>query len=108
MSFVANIPVSIDFIATTDTQEKKNEIEFILKGNKSIDDSIVRVSENNRGRDMSSFLLPVELFFWIIAIVLFAVFIQKNRPKCMPREAFYLKKISSKICSTVRVTSQTY
>jgi lipopolysaccharide biosynthesis protein len=48
------IPVPFDFIATTDTEAKKTIIENALAGRDKIRDVIVRVVEQNRGRDMSA------------------------------------------------------
>ena len=54
-----NIPVPYDFIATTDTPKKKAEIEAALAKRPGINKAIVRVVEQNRGRDMSSLFISL-------------------------------------------------
>ncbi|OAB86003.1 hypothetical protein A4G21_04225 [Brucella intermedia] len=57
LSYSNNIPCSYDFICTTDSSEKKNDIETILASNKKIGNYEVRVVEQNRGRDMSALFI---------------------------------------------------
>jgi rhamnosyltransferase len=57
LSYTDNIPVSYDFIATTDTLEKKAEIERITAKHPKIKNTKVLVVERNRGRDMSSLFI---------------------------------------------------
>ncbi|MEJ5018689.1 rhamnan synthesis F family protein [Ochrobactrum vermis] len=57
LSYSDNIPCNYDFICTTDSVEKKNEIEAILASNKKIDNYDVRIVEQNRGRDMSALFI---------------------------------------------------
>ncbi|TPL96315.1 hypothetical protein FJ960_26370 [Mesorhizobium sp. B2-3-11] len=59
LALTENIPVSYDFIATTDTSEKKAEIEAALAKRPGIKQTIVRVIEKNRGRDMSSLFISL-------------------------------------------------
>ena len=51
------IPCTYDFIATTDNLTKKNIIEQRLRGRANVGNVIVRVVEQNRGRDMSALLI---------------------------------------------------
>lgn len=57
------IPIPYDFIATTDTAQKKSEIEKRLNRHKNIKSVIVRVVEQNRGRDMSSLFITCRDLF---------------------------------------------
>jgi rhamnosyltransferase len=57
------IPVDYDFIATTETEEKKEKIEARLRKEKGIKNIIVRVVEQNRGRDMSSLFITCRDLF---------------------------------------------
>lgn len=57
------IPVPYDFIATTETEEKKAFIEQAAAGRKNIREVIVRVVERNRGRDMSSLFITCRDLF---------------------------------------------
>ncbi|WP_284277585.1 rhamnan synthesis F family protein [Mesorhizobium huakuii] len=59
LALTENIPVSYDFIATTDTAEKKAEIETALAKRPGVKKAIVRVIEKNRGRDMSSLFISL-------------------------------------------------
>lgn len=58
-----NLPFNYDFIATTDSDEKKVIIERIAKEHSSVKKVIVRVVEENRGRDMSSLFITCRDFF---------------------------------------------
>ena len=63
LDFTDNIDYTYDFIATTDTEEKKARIEAALAGRKNIGKAIVLIVEQNRGRDMSAlFIACRELF----------------------------------------------
>lgn len=57
------IPVQYDFIATTETEEKKAFIEKTVAGRKNVGEVIVRVVEKNRGRDMSSLFITCRDLF---------------------------------------------
>lgn len=63
LSLADNIPVPYDFIATTNTEEKKREIEDAARGRGSVDNIIVRVVDENRGRDMSSLFITCRDLF---------------------------------------------
>jgi rhamnosyltransferase len=63
LSLTDNIPCSYDFIATTDTQAKKEIIEKTVSGRKNVHNVIVRVVEQNRGRDMSSLFITCRDLF---------------------------------------------
>lgn len=63
MDIAINIKEGFDFIATTDTIEKKSEIERIVSRYDCVRNTIVIVLEINRGRDMSAlFIACRELF----------------------------------------------
>ena len=57
-----SIPLSYDFIATTDTQSKKSQIEKALTRSDKIGNAVVRVVKN-RGRDMSALFIDCRDFF---------------------------------------------
>ena len=57
------IPVPYDFIATTETAAKKQIIEETARGRKNIRNVIVRVVEQNRGRDMSALFITCRDLF---------------------------------------------
>ena len=57
------IPCAYDFIATTDTEQKKELIENTVRGRANIADVIVRVVEQNRGRDMSALFISCRDLF---------------------------------------------
>lgn len=57
------IPCAYDFIATTETQAKKEIIENMARGRKNVANVIVRVVEQNRGRDMSSLFITCRDLF---------------------------------------------
>ncbi|MFD2056928.1 rhamnan synthesis F family protein [Mesorhizobium calcicola] len=59
LALTENIPVPYDFVATTDTTEKKAEIEAALAKRPGVKNAIVRVIEKNRGRDMSSLFISL-------------------------------------------------
>ena len=63
LSLTANIPVAYDFIATTDTISKKMIIENRLAKEGRIDQVIVLVVEQNRGRDMSALFITCRDLF---------------------------------------------
>ncbi|MBA8904065.1 rhamnan synthesis F family protein [Phyllobacterium sp. P30BS-XVII] len=63
LSYTSNIPVPYDFIATTDTENKKNELIERLTGYPGIKSIIVRVVEENRGRDMSALFISCRDLF---------------------------------------------
>ncbi|PBC24102.1 MULTISPECIES: rhamnan synthesis F family protein [unclassified Mesorhizobium] len=59
LDLTENIPVPYDFIATTDTSEKQAKIEALLAKRPGINKAIVRIVEQNRGRDMSSLFISL-------------------------------------------------
>ena len=63
LSLTDNIPCGYDFIATTDTQAKKEIIETTINSRKNVRNVIVRVVEQNRGRDMSSLFITCRDLF---------------------------------------------
>src|SRR5262249_17852943 len=62
LSWTDNIPGEYDFIATTDNEEKKAEIETMLAGTSRIKNRFVLISQN-RGRDISALLINCRDFF---------------------------------------------
>ncbi|MEJ5018695.1 rhamnan synthesis F family protein [Ochrobactrum vermis] len=58
-----NLPFRYDFIATTDSNDKKQQIERIASERTSLGNIIVRVVEQNRGRDMSSLFITCRDLF---------------------------------------------
>jgi rhamnosyltransferase len=63
LALTDTIPCDYDFIATTETAAKKLEIEEKVRGHKNIANVIVRVVEQNRGRDMSSLFITCRDLF---------------------------------------------
>ena len=63
LSFTDTIPAPYDFIATTDTEAKKVLIEQTVADRKNIRNIIVRVVEQNRGRDMSALFITCRDLF---------------------------------------------
>ena len=63
LAFAGTIPVTFDFIATTDTLEKKEVIEKRAREQRNIGSVIVRVVEQNRGRDMSALFISCRDLF---------------------------------------------
>ncbi|WP_395121339.1 rhamnan synthesis F family protein [Rhodanobacter sp. FW102-FHT14D06] len=63
LALTDTIPCTYDFIATTETTEKKAIIEQTVTGRKNIGKVIVRVVEQNRGRDMSSLFITCRDLF---------------------------------------------
>ena len=63
LALTDTIPCAYDFIATTETEAKKQEIEQTARGRKNIANVIVRVVEQNRGRDMSSLFITCRDLF---------------------------------------------
>jgi lipopolysaccharide biosynthesis protein len=57
LDLASNIPLPFDFLATTDTEKKKKEIESALAGHPRIGKTVVRVMDQNRGRDMSALFI---------------------------------------------------
>lgn len=57
------VPGKYDFIATTESEEKKQIIEAEARKRSNIGNVIVRVLEQNRGRDMSSLLIACRDLF---------------------------------------------
>ena len=58
-----SIPGRYDFIATTETEEKKRFIEEFAASHSNIENVIVRVVAQNRGRDMSSLFITCRDLF---------------------------------------------
>jgi lipopolysaccharide biosynthesis protein len=63
LSLTIMIPVPYDFIATTDTEAKKAIIEQTVAGRKNIRNVIVRVREQDRGRDMAPLFISCRDLF---------------------------------------------
>jgi len=63
LALTDTIPCAYDFIATTESEAKKREIEQRLGGRQNIANIIVRVVEQNRGRDMSSLFITCRDLF---------------------------------------------
>ncbi|RYH41411.1 MAG: hypothetical protein EON54_18055, partial [Alcaligenaceae bacterium] len=63
LALTDTIPCAYDFIATTDTEPKKSLIEETLKGRRNVANVIVRVVEQNRGRDMSALFISCRDLF---------------------------------------------
>ncbi len=63
LNLTDTIPVSYDFIATTETEAKKSIIEQAVAGRKNIRNVIVRVVEQNRGRDMAALFISCRDLF---------------------------------------------
>ena len=63
LALTDTIPCAYDFIATTETEEKKRAIEEKVSGCRNISNVIVRVVEQNRGRDMSSLFITCRDLF---------------------------------------------
>jgi lipopolysaccharide biosynthesis protein len=63
LSLTDTIPVPYDFIATTETEEKKTIIEQVVAGRKHVQNVIVRVVEENRGRDMAALFITCRDLF---------------------------------------------
>jgi rhamnosyltransferase len=63
LALTDTIPGNYDFIATTDTPEKKQVIEDIVRGRENVQNVIVRIVEQNRGRDMSSLFITCRDLF---------------------------------------------
>jgi lipopolysaccharide biosynthesis protein len=63
LSLTDTIPVPYDFIATTETEAKKATIEQAVGGRKNVRNVIVRVVEQNRGRDMSALFITCRDLF---------------------------------------------
>ncbi|WP_232820892.1 rhamnan synthesis F family protein [Dyella sp. C11] len=63
LALTDTIPGNYDFIATTETEEKKRSIEDKVRGRKNVANVIVRVVEQNRGRDMSSLFITCRDLF---------------------------------------------
>jgi len=57
------VPGKYDFIATTESDEKKQFIEAEVRKRSNVANVIVRVVEQNRGRDMSSLLITCRDLF---------------------------------------------
>lgn len=58
-----NIPCQYDFIATTDTEEKKAAIERAAAAHGNVGKAIVLVMEQNRGRDMAGLFITCRDLF---------------------------------------------
>lgn len=63
LALVDTIPCAFDFIATTESEAKKAVIEEALAGRARIGNVIVRVVEENRGRDMSALFITCRDLF---------------------------------------------
>lgn len=63
LSSIANIKSGCDFIITTDTEKKKNQILSAVNNASNIRNTIVFVVEENRGRDMSALFITCRDIF---------------------------------------------
>ena len=63
LSLTDTIPSTFDFIATTEAVAKKAIIEEMVTGRKNVDNIIVRVVKQNRGRDMSALFITCRDLF---------------------------------------------
>jgi len=63
LALTDTIPGDYDFIATTETEEKKRAIEDKVRGRKNVANVIVLLVEQNRGRDMSSLFITCRDLF---------------------------------------------
>jgi lipopolysaccharide biosynthesis protein len=63
LALADTIPCEYDFVATTETQAKKEIIEKTVSGRKNVGEVIVRVVEQNRGRDMSALFISCRDLF---------------------------------------------
>jgi len=63
LALTDTIPCTYDFIATTETETKKAFIEQAVRGRKNVGEVIVRIVEQNRGRDMSSLFITCRDLF---------------------------------------------
>ena len=63
LALTATIPLPFDFIATTESEAKKAIIEQTVTGRGKIQNVIVRVVEQNRGRDMSALFVTCRDLF---------------------------------------------
>lgn len=63
LSLTDTIPGKFDFIATTETQAKKEIIEKTVTGRANVNQVIVRIVEHNRGRDMSALFISCRDLF---------------------------------------------
>ncbi|HVW57981.1 MAG TPA: rhamnan synthesis F family protein [Rhizobiaceae bacterium] len=63
ISYARNIPAPFDMIITTDTREKGDEIRRICSDKFNSGDVIVRIMEENRGRDMAALYITCRDIF---------------------------------------------
>jgi lipopolysaccharide biosynthesis protein len=63
LALTDTIPGKFDFIATTETEAKKEIIERTVTGRANVDKVIVRIVEHNRGRDMSALFISCRDLF---------------------------------------------
>jgi rhamnosyltransferase len=63
ISLIETIPCDFDFIATTESLDKKVLIEKSIAGSGKVANVIVRVVEQNRGRDMSALFITCRDLF---------------------------------------------
>ena len=63
LSLTDTIPCTFDFIATTETGAKKAIIEETVTGRKNVGNVVVRLVEENRGRDMSALFITCRDLF---------------------------------------------
>ena len=63
LSLTDTIPCTFDFIATTETGAKKTIIEETVTGRNNVGNVVVRVVEQNRGRDMSALFITCRDLF---------------------------------------------
>jgi rhamnosyltransferase len=63
LALAANVPAPFDFLATTDSEKKKAAIEAQVEGHPGVRKVIVRVMEQNRGRDMAALFITMRDIF---------------------------------------------
>ena len=60
LAYAANVPGKRRLIITTNTAEKRAELDDMVRADGRFDDYDVRVVTSNRGRDISAFVLDCE------------------------------------------------
>ncbi|MFZ1382863.1 MAG: rhamnan synthesis F family protein [Scrofimicrobium sp.] len=60
LKYAGNVPDPVELFVTTNTEEKRQELESILKGQDRLATWQVRVVTTNRGRDVSALLVDCE------------------------------------------------
>ena len=92
LASATGIPGRYDFIATTDTPAKKAEIERVCAADPHIARTIVRVVEQNRGRDMSALFITCRDLFLDDRYDLVCRLHTKRTPQIEPARASHFKR----------------